>query len=50
MLTTLALVLAVLWLIGLIAGVGGTAVHLLLVAAVIMLAYDLMMGRRHAHM
>lgn len=50
MLTTIALILAVLWLIGLIAGIGGSIIHLLLVAAVVLLAWDLMMGRRHAHL
>lgn len=50
MLTTIALVLAVFWLIGLIAGVAGSVIHLLLVAALVLLAWDLLMGRRRAHL
>lgn len=50
MLTTIALILAVLWLLGLIAGVAGGFIHLVLVAALIILAYDLLVGRRRAHL
>lgn len=50
MLTTIALILAVLWLVGLIAGVTGGVIHLLLVAALAVLAYDLLVGRRRAHL
>lgn len=50
MLTTIALILAVLWLIGLIAGVAGGLIHFLLLAALILLAYDLLVGRRRAHL
>jgi predicted membrane metal-binding protein len=50
MLTTIAIILAVLWLIGMIAGVAGGFIHFLLIAALIVLAYDLLVGRRHAHM
>lgn len=49
MLTTIALILAVLWLVGLIAGIAGGFIHFLLLAALIVLAYDLLVGRRHAH-
>ena len=50
MLTTIALILAVLWLVGMISGVAGSIIHLLLIAALAMLAYDLIVGRRRAHM
>jgi Family of unknown function (DUF5670) len=50
MLTTIALILAVLWLIGLISGVAGSVIHLVLVAALALLAYDLLVGRRRAHL
>jgi hypothetical protein len=39
-------VLLALWLIGLIANIGGGLIHLLLVVAVIVLLYNLLMGRR----
>lgn len=50
MLTTLAIILAVLWLIGVVAHVAGGFIHLVLLAALIILAYDLLVGRRRAHM
>lgn len=50
MLTTIAIVLAVLWLLGMIGGIAGGIIHLLLVAALLLLAYDLLMGRRRAHL
>lgn len=50
MLTTLAAILAVLWLIGLFAHIAGGFIHLVLLAAIILLAYDLLVGRRRAHM
>lgn len=50
MLTTIAIILAVLWLIGLIAHIAGGFIHLLLIAALIVLAYDLLVGRRRAHL
>jgi hypothetical protein len=50
MLTTIAIVLAVLWLLGLVTGIAGGIIHLLLVAALALLAYDLLMGRRRAHL
>jgi hypothetical protein len=39
-------VLFVLWLLGLSINVGGSLIHLLLVLAVIGIAYNLLMGRR----
>ena len=39
-------VLLALWLIGLIANIGGGLIHLLLVVAVIVLLYNLLMSRR----
>ena len=50
MLSTIALILAVLWLVGLLTGIAGGIIHLLLVAALVVLAYDLLMGRRRAHL
>ncbi len=39
-------VLVVLWLIGLVANIGGGLIHLLLVVAVLILLYNLFVGRR----
>jgi hypothetical protein len=39
-------VLLALWLIGLVANIGGGLIHLLLVVAVIVLLYNLLMSRR----
>jgi predicted membrane metal-binding protein len=50
MLTTIALILAVLWLVGMIAGVAGGLIHFLLIAALIMLAYDLLAGHSRTHL
>ena len=41
----LVIVLAV-WLIGLLGGVGGSLIHVLLVVGVLILAYNLITGRR----
>jgi 4-hydroxybenzoate polyprenyltransferase len=41
-------VLVVLWLIGLIANIGGGLIHVLLVVAVIVLLYNLLISRRTA--
>jgi 4-hydroxybenzoate polyprenyltransferase len=49
MLMTLAAVLAIIWLIGLIAGVGGAFIHLLLVVALAIFIYDMFVARRHSH-
>ncbi|MCI0419345.1 MAG: lmo0937 family membrane protein [Acidobacteria bacterium] len=46
MLWTIIMVLVVLWLLGLISGVGGSLIHLLLVIAAIVFIYNLLSGRR----
>jgi hypothetical protein len=46
MLWTIIAVLVVLWLLGLISGVGGLLIHTLLVIAVIALIYNLLSDRR----
>jgi hypothetical protein len=46
MLWTIVAVLVVLWLLGLIGGVGGSFIHALLVIAAIVLVYNLVSGRR----
>ena len=48
MLWTIFVILLVLWLLGLTAGIGGNLVHLLIVAAVIVLIYNLLTGRRRS--
>ena len=48
MLWTIIALLVVLWLLGLIGGVGGNLIHLLLVIAAIILIYQLITGRRVA--
>jgi Family of unknown function (DUF5670) len=39
-------VLVILWLLGFIAHIGGSLIHLLLVIAIIVLLYNLFVGRR----
>jgi hypothetical protein len=46
MIWTILAVLLVLWLLGFVFSVGGSLVHLLLVVAVIVLAYQFLTGRR----
>ncbi len=46
MLWTIIVILLVLWLVGLLAHVGGALIHILLVLALIVLAYNLITGRR----
>ena len=46
MLWTILVVLLVLWLLGLVSHVGGNLIHILLVVAVIVLIYNLVIGRR----
>jgi hypothetical protein len=46
MLWTIAVVLLVLWALGLIGNIGGGTVHILLVLAVIIIAVNLLGGRR----
>ena len=48
MLWTLIVILLVLWALGLITAVGGAVIHLLLVIAVIVIAVQLIGGRRVA--
>jgi hypothetical protein len=46
MLWTILVVLVILWLLGFVSHVGGNLSHILLVAAVIVLIYNLVIGRR----
>ena len=46
MLWTIFAILLVLWLVGLLANIGGGLVHLLLVVAAIVLVFNLLAGRR----
>jgi len=46
MLVIIALVLAVLWLLGFIGNIGGSLIHVLLVAAVIVFVYRIITGRK----
>jgi len=46
MLWTIAVILFVLWLLGFIGNFGGELIHVLLVIAVIVIAYNLITGRR----
>jgi hypothetical protein len=46
MLWTIFVVLLILWLLGFTLHVGGALIHLILVVAVIMLIYNLIVGRR----
>ena len=48
MLWTIFASLLVLWLLGLIGGIGGGLIHLLLVIAAIVLIFNLLSGRRAA--
>jgi hypothetical protein len=48
MLWTLIVILLVLWALGLVAAVGGAFIHLLLVLVVIVVAVQLISGRRVA--
>ena len=43
---TIAVILVVLWLLGLVFNVAGGLIHLLLVIAVIVIVYNLLTGRR----
>ncbi|HEY5521378.1 MAG TPA: lmo0937 family membrane protein [Candidatus Limnocylindrales bacterium] len=44
----IVVVLVVLWLIGLVAGIAGFGIHLLLVIALVVILYNLLVGRRTA--
>lgn len=46
MLLTIAAVLAVLWLLGLLTHIGGGLIHIILVIAVVVFIYNLIVGRR----
>lgn len=46
MLSTIAIVLIALWLLGLLGHIGGGIIHLVLVIAVILFLYDLAVKRR----
>ena len=46
MLYTIIVVLIVLWLLGLVANIGGGWIHLLLIVAVVVFIYHLVTGRR----
>jgi hypothetical protein len=48
MLWTILAILLVLWLVGLLAHIGGGLIHLLLVVAAIVLVFNLLSGRRAA--
>lgn len=46
MLWTIVVILVVLWLLGLVANIGGGLIHALLVIAVIIMVVNLLQGRR----
>ena len=46
MIWTIIGILVLLWLIGLVANIGGGFIHLLLVIAVVVFLWDLLVGRR----
>lgn len=46
LLWAILVILFVLWLFGLVANVGGSLIHILLVIALIILLYNLLAGRR----
>ena len=46
MLWTILVILVVLWLLGFVSHVGGNLIHLLLVVALIVLIYNVVIGRR----
>jgi hypothetical protein len=48
MLWTLVVILVVLWLLGLLGHIGAGFIHVLLMVAVIVIVYQLLMGRRSA--
>lgn len=45
---TVVVVLIVLWILGLVIHIGGGLIHLLLVVALIVLLYNLLVGRRRS--
>lgn len=46
MLWTILVVLVILWLLGFVSHVGGNLIHILLVIALIVLIYNVVIGRR----
>ncbi|MDT5295529.1 MAG: hypothetical protein QOJ76_2409 [Acidobacteriota bacterium] len=46
MLWTILIILVVLWLVGLVAHIGGALIHLLLVVALVIFVINLLTGRR----
>ncbi|MCX6032587.1 MAG: lmo0937 family membrane protein [Chloroflexi bacterium] len=46
MLWVIAVILVVLWLLGLVANIGGGLIHVLLVIALVVMAVNLLRGRR----
>jgi K+-transporting ATPase A subunit len=46
MIWTIIGILVLLWLVGLLANIGGGLIHLLLVIAVVVFLWDLLVGRR----
>ncbi|MBK6429304.1 MAG: lmo0937 family membrane protein [Anaerolineae bacterium] len=46
MLWTIVVILVVLWLLGLVANIGGGLIHILLVVALVVMAVNLLQGRR----
>ena len=46
MLWTIAVILVILWLLGFLGNIGGGLVHILLVLALIVIAVNLLQGRR----
>lgn len=46
MLTTIIVVLVILWLLGFLAHVGGGLIHLILLIALIVFVYDRLIGRK----
>ena len=46
MLWTILVVILVLWMLGLVGGIGGSMIHALLVIAAVVLLYNLLSGRR----
>jgi hypothetical protein len=46
MLRTIVIILAILWILGLITSIGGPIIHLLLVIAVVIVVINLVQGKR----
>jgi uncharacterized protein DUF5670 len=46
MLWTIFVVVLILWLLGMIGGIGGSLIHALLLIAAVVLVYNLLSGRR----